>query len=372
MLNSRLRAYVRAERAASGSLGAALLWGGAGGRVFVDSADAEPAERLCAMRLKEACRAVERMLGVKPATLDGILGVLAGESTRAPEVTGDTVATIDGGICEVIPVAREGVVVAILLFAYPASHPPTGEARHRNKMIAELLGRCEEDVQDAWAATSRMFHDISSPVRAARQILAEWQAGHLPVAAREEYISLASDLLDSVCFSVERHADAVRESRGVVLPLRATHFDIVAELRKQVRATRAQARSARQCVNVIAVSEEVPVVLDRSLVARSLHGLLENCLRCSPSGGDVTIEIRRRKSAVQIVVRDQGSGLPPEVREQLVDESSRDGHEPNGWPLAGGLLAVRRDVRRMGGRLTVQLMDHGTCVVVMLPLASPA
>jgi signal transduction histidine kinase len=96
---------------------------------------------------------------------------------------------------------------------------------------------------------------------------------------------------------------------------------------------------------------------DPGSVAQIVRILLENALRHSPEGGEVTVELRNGSQA-SLSVTDHGPGVPPEERE-LIFERFKRGRETSGQGGFGLGLAIGRELAtRMGGELALDA-HHG-------------
>jgi signal transduction histidine kinase len=81
---------------------------------------------------------------------------------------------------------------------------------------------------------------------------------------------------------------------------------------------------------------------DRELLVQLFSNLIENALQHAPERGAVTIEALRDRDGVQVVVADDGPGIPPEDRQRVLQrfvrlETSR--HRP-GTGLGLSLVAA--------------------------------
>ncbi|MFO1308243.1 MAG: ATP-binding protein [Burkholderiales bacterium] len=116
-------------------------------------------------------------------------------------------------------------------------------------------------------------------------------------------------------------------------------FDLAAAARDAVAAI-APAGLARG-VEVGLDAAPAQVVGDPALVAILLRNLLDNAIRHSPPGSSVDVRVRAAEGGTEVVVADQGPGVPPEERERL---GERFHAVPgSGEPGSGlGLSIVRR------------------------------
>jgi signal transduction histidine kinase len=108
---------------------------------------------------------------------------------------------------------------------------------------------------------------------------------------------------------------------------------------------------------------------DPGSVARILRILLDNALRHSPDGGEVTVELRNGSQA-SLSVTDHGPGVPPEERE-LIFERFKRGRQTSGQAGFGLGLAIGRELAtRMGGELALEAQDGpGARFTLTLPAA---
>jgi signal transduction histidine kinase len=74
---------------------------------------------------------------------------------------------------------------------------------------------------------------------------------------------------------------------------------------------------ARQLRLETRVDDEVSLQGDRDLLFQALINLLDNAIKYTPAGGRVSLELRRRGEAVDIVVGDSGPGIPAAQRDQV-------------------------------------------------------
>jgi signal transduction histidine kinase len=129
------------------------------------------------------------------------------------------------------------------------------------------------------------------------------------------------------------------------------------------------------------VDDAAPVIVrgDPDRLRQVLVNLLDNALRYTPAGGQVTIQVGVVDGAAALAVRDTGAGMDPAtghwafapyyqgpappVAAPPLDEPTSD----RGSGL--GLAIVREIVAAHGGRLTLDTAPGaGTTVTIRLPL----
>jgi signal transduction histidine kinase len=87
------------------------------------------------------------------------------------------------------------------------------------------------------------------------------------------------------------------------------------------------------------------------LVRQVIFNLAQNAVEASPRGGNVVLGGRRSAEGVEITVRDQGSGVPPEWAEQIFQQGFSSKRESGMSGLGFGLSTCKGIVESMGGAL---------------------
>ncbi|MBV8218174.1 MAG: HAMP domain-containing histidine kinase, partial [Solirubrobacterales bacterium] len=104
-------------------------------------------------------------------------------------------------------------------------------------------------------------------------------------------------------------------------------------------------------------------------IARIVRILLDNAVRVSPQGGEVTVELRNGEHA-SLSVRDEGPGVAPEEHDLIFQRFQR-GRAASGSAGFGLGLAIGRELaNRMGGELVLERSDvPGAKFTLRLPVA---
>ncbi len=111
---------------------------------------------------------------------------------------------------------------------------------------------------------------------------------------------------------------------------------------------------------------------DEDKLRQVLVNLLDNAIKYSPDGGDVTVEVAGGHGRVRLTVLDSGLGIPLAEQERIFEKFYRlDPALTRGVGGSGlGLFISRELVSRMGGSLNVRSQPgEGAAFVVDLPAA---
>jgi len=106
-----------------------------------------------------------------------------------------------------------------------------------------------------------------------------------------------------------------------------------------------------------------------------LVNLVDNAIKYSPDGGEVTVAVSAAGEHVRVSISDQGLGIPATEQSRIFEKFYRlDPVLSRGIGGSGlGLYISRELVQRMDGHLTVSSnRGEGSTFVVELPRASEA
>lgn len=108
-----------------------------------------------------------------------------------------------------------------------------------------------------------------------------------------------------------------------------------------------------------AVSPELSCIADRSSLRRVIFNLLENAIKFSPDGSEITVTARRTSSGVELAVIDAGPGLAEEELETIFAKLGK-GKETRLSPGCGlGLYTCRRLVTAHGWQISCMNNENG-------------
>ncbi len=109
---------------------------------------------------------------------------------------------------------------------------------------------------------------------------------------------------------------------------------------------------------------------DPLLFSRALSNLLENALRFTPDGGLITISLAPRGSGLELVVRDNGSGIAAQHLPRVFDRFYRADPSRSSEGTGLGLALVKSIAEIHGGSVAIRSeVDRGTSVIVHFPNA---
>jgi PAS domain S-box-containing protein len=117
---------------------------------------------------------------------------------------------------------------------------------------------------------------------------------------------------------------------------------------------------------------DLAVRADREKLHQVVANLVDNAVKFSPAGGQITVSARRRTDTAEVRVIDEGVGIPRADQQRIFTKFYRAGAAADaGVQGAGlGLFLVRGLLAAMGGRIWVESKEgEGSSFVFELPIA---
>jgi signal transduction histidine kinase len=240
----------------------------------------------------------------------------------------------------------------------------TEELRGANRELARAnLALIERDTQRA-TFVDGLTHDLRTPltvVSGAADNLLQGIAGPLTEDQRE-YVEIVREHGRRLNTTIGELLEAARVEAGNI-EIAVSAVD-VRELADEVR--RGLEPIARERGVVLGVEGDARVQADRNKLRRVLENLVGNAVKYTTRGGHVAIALRRVEDRTEIVVRDDGPGISPQLLPRLFDRYVQGADGQSGTGL--GLSIARHLVRLHGGDVTVSSStEQGTEFLVVLP-----
>ena len=194
-------------------------------------------------------------------------------------------------------------------------------------------------------------------------------------------------ILDGVYEHDDRHLETIRQQSHLLarivddlrtvslaesgqLPLEMVDLDAADVVRDVARGFRPAAELAGSSLRVQLDDAPMRVHADRQRLGQMVGALLDNALRHTPVGGEVVVEGGPRGDSVELVVRDNGPGIPADDLAQVFERFYRA--DPSRQRASGtsglGLSIVRALADAQGGSVGVGNAEpHGARFWIWLP-----
>jgi PAS domain S-box-containing protein len=233
--------------------------------------------------------------------------------------------------------------------------------------------RLLEEAQAANRAKDDLLANLSHELRTPLQAILGWTAilrsdrGAERLARGLDVIERNARLQSRV---VEDLLDMSRAMAGI-LAVRIQLVDLTAVVRSGAESLEAAA-DERQIALSVDVQPGVEIEGDEVRLQQVVWNLLSNAVKFTEPGGLIHLALRADDERAEIVVRDTGIGIPPDLLRTIFDRF-RQGDPAAGQARAGlglGLAIVRHIVHEHGGDVEASSegVRRGACFTVRLPL----
>ncbi len=225
----------------------------------------------------------------------------------------------------------------------------------------------EDSFQRLKQFTADASHELRSPLMAISSNVEV--ALKYPAGMREEdrevmvSVSSAADQMTHLTEDLLLLARTDQASKMEKIPVNLTEM-----LKTLVQLYRFQAES-RQIELTAALSPDLWLRGDAACLARAFTNLLQNAIRYTPAGGQVSIDARRWGNHLRVKVRDTGAGIAKEHQDKIFERfwrADKTRHYDDGGSGLG-LPITQAIVYSHGGTIAVDSsLGGGSCFIVIL------
>ncbi len=217
---------------------------------------------------------------------------------------------------------------------------------------------------------STVSHDLRSPLTLMRGYATMLEmAGELN-EQQKSYTKMIVQGVDNMAKLVNNLLDLGRIDFGV--GLQVENIPVLDILERVTSSLQLQAKQKQISLGV-EIPKDLPNVIeaDQALLQQAVYNLVENALKYTPQGGEVTIHLQTDPSALIFAVQDSGIGIPktdlPRLFEKFYRGTNREALVQRGTGL--GLAIVRSIAERHGGKVWVESeLGEGSVFYLKIPL----
>ncbi len=246
------------------------------------------------------------------------------------------------------------------------------EVRELTRAFNAMLARVQSSRQSQRDFVANVSHELKTPLTSIQgfaQAILDGTA-ESPEARRQaaEVIYNESGRMHRMVLDL---LDLARLDAGTA-DLQMTALDMPAILNATAEKFSPQLQKSGVTIKVD-ISPNLPALIgDGDRLAQVFTNLVDNALKFSPCGGEITLRASLANGEMHASVSDAGPGIPAEALPRVFDrfyqaDPARKGGEKHGAGL--GLAIVRQIVQAHGGRISVRSGGAGTTFDVFLPLS---
>jgi len=236
--------------------------------------------------------------------------------------------------------------------------------------INDLLARLENSFKEQQRFIADASHELRTPLAVLR---GETEVALGKTRTIEEYqqsLSLIQDEAERLSRIVEDLFILARQPINTRAALNKERVSLNDAVRDCARA--AQVLAVRKGVRLKLEKDSPSIALngDEELIRRLILNLLDNAVKYTPAGGEISLGLARQNGSAEIVVSDTGIGIPEAAQPRVFDRFYRvDKARARAMGGAGlGLSIAQWIVEAHGGAITLaSAPGQGSTFTVRLP-----
>jgi len=250
---------------------------------------------------------------------------------------------------------------------------PRDELGRLAAVLNDLLGRLDSSFDEQRRLMADASHELRTPVAIisgeAELALSKDTRSTAELRDSLERVRAESDRLKQIVDDLFLLARA--ESGDPIMVPREVYLGEVAA--DSVRAVRSLAERKHVAL-AFTGSEDLPFRGDEALLRRLFVNLLDNAIKYTPPGGDVTLSAQRQNGYYLVTVADTGPGIPPEAQPHIFDRFYRSDRDRRASATSGaglGLAIASWVAQTHGGSVSLESSNSsGSRFAVRFPLAT--
>jgi PAS domain S-box-containing protein len=262
----------------------------------------------------------------------------------------------------------------IIMFTEVITDRKRAEEEHRRLVaqarVAEALQEVDRRKDEFLAMVSHELRNPLTPIATAVEIMRECEPA-------DDSIVWARDVIGRQTAQLTRLVDDLLDVSRITLgkiTLNRSALDLRPIVAQAVETAQPLLSARHHELAVGVPTEALPLWGDGARLTQIISNLLNNAARFTPDGGHIALTVRREGARVLLSVKDDGVGIPPEMRERVFDMFTQIE-----WPaqrkqegLGIGLALVKRLVEMHDGDIEARSEGPGcgSELVVRLPLAA--
>ncbi|MFO7883844.1 MAG: ATP-binding protein [Desulfobacteraceae bacterium] len=220
------------------------------------------------------------------------------------------------------------------------------------KTFNKMLDRIEKLVKSIVEMSDNIAHDLKSPITRIRGLA---EVTLTEKGGREDFKAMAASTIEE--------ADTLLDMINTMLVISRTD---AGEGEFFIEQTDLTALVSSACELFLPVAQDrkidfqytieknCTIMADRRMIQRAVSNLIDNALKYTPAGGNVTVELAvKHRRQVHITIKDTGQGIDPQYLEKIFERFYRIDPVRGSSGTGLGLSLARAVIREHGGDIMV-------------------
>jgi two-component system, sensor histidine kinase and response regulator len=214
---------------------------------------------------------------------------------------------------------------------------------------------------------SIISHDLKAPLYALRNLFRNVQLYDLP---GDEIKLLIPEVVSELTYTTGLMENLLSWAKSQMQndQVKPQLLDIARITKEVMQLLRLQA-DAKHIFIISKIERPVYVYADKDMINLVLRNLLSNAIKFTPEEGSICIEAREKRSYIEVVVQDTGTGISPEGLQKLMAANYFSTRGTEGEAGTGlGLMLCKEFLSRNGGEMWIESEPgKGSTVAFTLP-----
>jgi signal transduction histidine kinase len=246
------------------------------------------------------------------------------------------------------------------------------DLRHKNVELAQAYAELAAQQKLRSEFLTTVAHELRTPLTAATGYLQLVNSGAVTLEQAPQFLETVAHNLDTVIHLVNNIL-FLQELELITPEFKPLTISEV--VLKAVEEIAKRATESGLTVNTSIQQKLPPVMGDAGGLSRAVGALLDNAVKFSPEGGEISVRIQTRDEAVCIEISDPGVGFPMEQLDDVCRPFTRI--EEGGGHLFGGvglgIPIAKQVVESHGGHIEIESeVNKGSAFTIVLPVAEEA
>lgn len=207
-------------------------------------------------------------------------------------------------------------------------------------------------------------HEFKTPIVSIAGFAKLLKRGNLTQQQRSEYVAIIEEESLRLAYMAESMLNLTKiENQSILSDLSV--FNLSEQLRASVLLL--ERKWAQKELSLRLEFEEFSIEANEEQLKQVWINLLDNAVKYTPQGGEITVEITEKERDYQIAVCNTGSEIAPEKQKKIFNKFYQADESHAGEGNGIGLAIVKKIVQLHGGEVSVSSANQATVFVVALP-----
>jgi len=247
----------------------------------------------------------------------------------------------------------------------------TDEVGQLAESLNNMAESLEKNENNRRKFIANISHDLRSPLTSIQGFIGAIADGTVPPEKHDHYFQvvleetarlnkLANDMID------------ISKTEAGSIKVEKCEFDINDMIRESLNIFERRLIQKKIKASAVFAEEFTPVIADPNMILRVLHNLLDNSIKFTPEGGEITVETNVDDKKVYVSVKDTGEGISKEEQRKVFERFFKSdvsrGQDKSGVGL--GLSIVKEFMKAHDETIEVQ-SNKGNGAVFTFTLSHP-